>query len=188
MSTNWKKNKEWVKQQILSCDTYANGVTEEHDEKKVTILMSNCGLTVYGTIRSLVVAEARKGIKYKDLIAILTAHFDPKPSPIVQSFKFYNRIRAKEESITTYVAVLHVLAEHCEFGDTLPIMLRDRLVCGINHEGIQCRLLAEKNLTYKTAQELALYLEAAAKGSKDISSQQTSQQTEPIVNYTTSMK
>ena len=115
----------------------ANGVTEEHDAKKVVILMSNCGPTVYGTIRSLVDAEARKGIKYKDLIDILTAHFDPKPSPIVQRFKFYNRIRAKGESIAAYVAALRALAEHCEFGDTLPIMLRDRLVCGVNHEGIQ---------------------------------------------------
>ena len=57
----------------------ANGV--EDDAKKVAILMSNTrsnsGPTVYGTIRSLVDAEARKGIKYKDLIAILTAHFDP---------------------------------------------------------------------------------------------------------------
>jgi len=38
----------------------ANGVTNEHDAKKVAILMSNCGPTVYGTIRSLVDAEARK--------------------------------------------------------------------------------------------------------------------------------
>ena len=107
---------------------------------------------------------------------MLTAHFDPKPSPIVQRFKFYNHIRAKGESIAMYVAALHVLAEHCEFGDTLPIMLRDCLVCGVNHAGIQCRLLAEKNLTYKVAHELALNLEAAAKGSKDVIllSQQTS--------------
>ena len=47
----------------------ANGV--EDDAKKVAILMSNSVPTVYGTIRSLVDAEARKGIKYKDLIAIL---------------------------------------------------------------------------------------------------------------------
>jgi len=63
-------------------------------------------------------------------------------------------------------------------------MLRNRLLCGINHEGIQHRLFAEKNLTYKIAHESMLNLEARAKGSKDISSQQT----ELIVNYTKSMK
>jgi len=40
-----------------------------------------------------------------------------------------------------------------------------------NHEGIQRQLLAEKDLTYQKAHELALNLEVAAKGSKNISSQ-----------------
>ena len=80
--------------------------------------MSNSGPTVYGTIRSLVDAEARKRIKYKDLIAILAAHFGPKPSPLVQRFKFYNLIQAKGETIAMYVAALRPLAEHCDFGDS----------------------------------------------------------------------
>ena len=70
---------------------------------------------MYGTIRSLVDAEARKGIKCNNLITILSAYFDPKPSPIVHRFKFYNRVRAKGETFTTYIAALHVLAEHFEF-------------------------------------------------------------------------
>jgi len=115
----------------------------EDDTKKVAILMSN---SVWD-IRSLINAETREGIKYKDLIAILTAHFDPKPSPIVQRFKFYNRVWAKGENIATYVAALRALAEYYEFGDTLPIMLRDLFICGVIHEGIQRRLPAEKNLT-----------------------------------------
>ena len=47
----------------------------DNDGKKVAILMSNYGPTEYGTILSLVNAEARKEIKYKDLIAILAACF-----------------------------------------------------------------------------------------------------------------
>ena len=43
-----------------------------------------------------------------------------------------------------------------------------------------------KNLTYQKAPELTLNLEAAAKGSKDICSQQPLQQIEPIVSYTKS--
>ena len=49
-------------------------------------------------------------------------------------------------------------------------MLRDRLVCGINHEGIQCWLLSEKNLTYDNALEIALTMEAAARDTKDLQS------------------
>ena len=40
-------------------------------------------------------------------------------------------------------------------------MLRDRLVCGVNHQVIQKRLLAEKSLTFEEALEIALLVEAA---------------------------
>ena len=68
------------------------------------------------------------------------------------------------------MATLRGLAEHREYRDSLKIMLRDRLVCGINHEGIQCRLLLEKNLTYDNALEIALAMEVAAKDTKDLQS------------------
>ena len=42
-------------------------------------------------------------------------------------------------------------------------MLCDRLVCGINDSRIQRCLLAEPDLNYKKAYELALALEAADK-------------------------
>ena len=42
-------------------------------------------------------------------------------------------------------------------------MLRDRLVGGVNHEGIQQKLMSEKNLTFATALELAQTMEAAQK-------------------------
>ena len=61
----------------------------------------------------------------------------PKPSSIVQHFKFNTRIRKSGESIATYVAELRAIGEHCDFGDTLDLMIRDRLVCGINDTCIQ---------------------------------------------------
>ena len=101
----------------------ANEVKE--DAKKCAILMSGCGPTTYKTIRSLVDSETRKTIKYSELIDLLTSHYNPRPSSIVQRFKFYNRTRSKEESIATYVAALRALAEYCEYGDSLNIMLND---------------------------------------------------------------
>ena len=49
--------------------------------------------------------------------------------------------------LSPFVASLHQIAEHCEYRETLKDMIRDCLVCEINHEGIQKKLLAEKNLT-----------------------------------------
>jgi len=64
----------------------ANGVTDELDAKKVTILMYKLWTKDYPQ------PSRWKGIKYNDLISILTAHFNPKPLPIVQRLKFYNCI------------------------------------------------------------------------------------------------
>ena len=61
------------------------------------------------------------------------------------------------------MASLHKLSEHCNYGETLPEMLRDRLVCGINNFKIQRRLLAEPDLTLKKAEEIALAMELASK-------------------------
>ncbi len=53
------------------------------------------------------------------------------------------------------------------------MMLRDRLVCGINDSRIQRRLLAEPDLDYK-AYELALALEAADKSAQDLQAKPSS--------------
>ena len=86
----------------------------------------------------------------------------------MQRFKFYNRIQSKEESIASYVAALHALAEYCEYRESLNMMLHNKLVYGVNHEGIQCYLLTEKDLTYDKALEIAIAMEAAAKDTKDL--------------------
>ena len=43
-------------------------------------------------------------------------------------------------------------------------MLRDRLICGANHLGIQKCPLTEKDLTFEKALNIAKALEAAGKG------------------------
>ena len=67
--------------------------------------------------------------------------------------------------MATYVAALRELAEHCSYGTTLAEMLRDHLVCGINHEVIQRK---QKNLTYESAYSLAQSIETAEHDSKHI--------------------
>ena len=47
-------------------------------------------------------------------------------------------------------------------------MLRDRLVCGVNDERIQRRLLAESQLEFKKAIELATAMETADKNTRDL--------------------
>ena len=52
----------------------------------------------------------------------------------------------------------------------LEVMLHDRLVCGINNEGIQNKLLAEADLTYGKALDIARSLKVAAQNLQDLRS------------------
>ena len=70
--------------------------------------------------------------------------------------------------MATYVAELRSLAEFCNFGQTLEAMLRDRIVCGINDDAIQRRLLAEPVLTFKKSLEIAQGLEATARHMREL--------------------
>ena len=94
-------------------------------------------------------------------------HFCPPPSEIVQRFKFNTRARKPDESVANYIAELQALSHYCNFGDTLELMLRDRIVCGINDTQTQKHLLAKKNLTYAKAKEIVLALESAVQGTMD---------------------
>ena len=67
--------------------------------------------------------------------------------------------------MATFVAELRSLAEHCNYGQTLEVMLCDRIVCGVSDDAIQRQLLSEKDLTFKKALET---LEVATRHMKEL--------------------
>lgn len=79
-----------------------------------------------------------------------------KDSSVVQHrFKFNSRSQREGESIADFVAELRRLSKDCQFEASLDDMLRDRLVAGIRDTRVQCRLLAELDLTFGRAFELS---------------------------------
>ena len=148
-------------------DNYFKANKVDDADQKTAILLTVCGSKTYNLVRSLVSCNPNEK-DYKDLVDIITQHFSPKPSSIMQRFKFNTRVRTQGESIAAYVAALRSLAEFCEFKETLNDMLRDRLVCGVNDERIQRRLLAEPTLTFDKALQLAQAIETADKDTKDL--------------------
>lgn len=67
-----------------------------------------------------------------------------------------------------YVAELRKLAQDCNYGETISQVLRDRLVCGINDDCIQRRLLSETNLTFESVLSLAQAIGSANKTVQDL--------------------
>ena len=147
----------------------ANDIVNE--AKKKAILLTVCGPTTYQLLKSLLQPISPADKTYSELLDVLSNHFNPTPSPIVQRFKFNSRVRQSGESVATYVAELKLLGEHCGFADRLNEMVRDRLVCGINDPHIQRRLLQESDLTYKRAFEIAQAMEVASRDIHDLQKQ-----------------
>ena len=147
----------------------ANGVSD--GDKQRAILLSVCGSKTYKLIRNLTTPEKPSHKTFAELVHLVQRHQHPKPSAIVQRFKFNTRFRKPGESIASYVAELRSLSEHCDFKTTLEEMLRDRLVCGVNDEQIQRRLLAESSLDFKKALKIATSMETAVKSCRELANQ-----------------
>ena len=153
----------------------ANGITG--DAKKRAILLSSVGPPTFRLMRSLVLPESLDSFSYDDLVSKVKTHKEPAPSVIVRRFQFNTRNQKAGESIAEYIAVLRKAAEHCNYGDSLSEMIRDRLVCGITNTTVQKRLLAEKELSLDKAVSLAQSVEVAEQGAKDLQMAATAKST-----------
>ena len=90
---------------------------------------------------------------------------------ILQRFKFGSRRQKPGEPIANFVSDLRRLSEHCDFGETLDDMLRDRIVCGIADGRLQRHLLVEPDLSLKKDLELAQAQETAEQGAQQLQQQ-----------------
>ena len=151
---NWAEYEERLEYYLLANDITDGG-------KKKAVLITSVGSSNHSLLRSISAPQGLKDKSYSELVKLLRDHFSPAPSEIVQRFKFNSCGRKPGESVATFMANLRAASEHCNYGESLELMLRDRLVYGINDRVIQKRLLSESKLTYKRAVELAQELEAA---------------------------
>ena len=140
----------------------------EKAAKRQASLIALMGPSTYKLARSLLSPAKPSEKTFEEIVAVLTKHFNPTPSEVMQRFRFNSRIHKSGESVSTYIAELRRLAEHCQFGDTLEKMIRDRLVCGINDEGIQKKLLGEQDLTYASALRIAQGQKTASKNLQEL--------------------
>ena len=133
------------------------------------IFLSAVGVSAYRLLRNLASPKIPGEVPYDDLIQVLTTHFCPAPSEIVQRYKFHRLFRQQGQSVAAFEAELRAEAEFCNFGTSLEEMIRDRLVCWISDEQIQRRLLSENKLTLTKALELAQSMELAKKSTEVLS-------------------
>ena len=99
---------DWIKYvERLEHFFLANDIEEE--EKKRSILLSVCGAKTYKLIRNLATPQSPGGMGFKELVKMVQDHHNPKPSVIVQRFKFHTHARRPGVSVAAFVAELRQL-------------------------------------------------------------------------------
>ena len=139
--------------------------------KKKATLLSVCGAQTYKLMCDLVAPLKPKDKTFDELKDVVQKHLKPRPSAIVQRYKFNTRGQQHGESVACFVAGLRHIAHECNFGDQLLDMLCDRLVCGLTSERMQRRLLSEPNLTFENAFSIAIAMETADKNASELQTQ-----------------
>ena len=66
-------------------------------------------------LTSLLSPEKPGEKSYHQLVELLKKQYDPRPSEIMQRFKFHSRVRKADESVSSYVADLRSLAVFLQF-------------------------------------------------------------------------
>ena len=144
----------------------ANGITDA--TKQQAIPLSVCGSSTYQLIRDLLSPSKPTDKSFDDLVALVKEHQQPAPSFIAQRCTFNSRLQQPGVSISTFIAQLRIIAQHCKFGTVLDDMLRDRLVCGCRDKRLQYKLLSDPELTFDKVLLAAKSSETADRGAKDL--------------------
>ena len=126
--------------------------------------------------------EKTRELKFKDICDTLNKHFSPQPIKIAERYHFYDRKQAEGESAADYQAQLRQLASSCQFEVFLDEALCDRLVWGVREPGVQRRLLAEADLTFKKEFQLIQGMKAAAKNAEEMQRENSIQQAAAATN------
>ena len=161
---SWVSYIERLEQFFIATDVATN-------EKKRAILLSGCGPHAYRLIQRLVLPAKPCNKRFDELVKPMKEHQMPPPNPVLERFKFHTRSRQQGKSMADFVTSLRRLSEHCEFGDGLDDLHRDRLICGCNEDRLQKNLLAKTPPpNFKVAIAMAQAMESADKDTKDLQS------------------
>ena len=171
--------------EVLEAWFTANDIKD--DGKRRSILLTSVGSKAYHTLRALVQPSKPNEKTYTECVSALKTHFSPKPTEIVQRYRFYTCSQQASETIAQFVAKLRQLSDGCNFKE-LDNMLRDRLVVGVRNASIQRKLLSESSLTFTKAYQTALAMEMAQRdveNIRQIGTPTTSEQSQNVnkVNY-----
>ena len=126
------------------------------EKKQVPLFLTLIGAETFILAINLLLPKQPELCNLHETITILTNHFKPKTFQVYEKYTFSNRNQKSNETIAEYVAELKPLARTCEFGDSLKLALRDKLVMEALIKSTQRSFLfTESGLTLQNEFDLA---------------------------------
>lgn len=136
--------KTWKEQFTLYVELTMPNAEEATKRNLFHILIGEEGRQLLNTWRSDDVAA---GITVKDAMRRFDELWNPKRNETVARYAFFTRDQATGENVDEYVTELRVLASTCNLEQLKDSLIKDRIVCGTNDNGLRERLLREEDLT-----------------------------------------
>ena len=136
--------------------------------KKRAILLFCCGTATYSLIQSLVAPQKPSEMSLKDIIDKVKTHYNPRPSSILSNGtnSTHDPSYLGSRSLLMWQNFGNYL--HCDYGNKLDEMLRDRIACGISDSHCQQQLLTETELSSDKAFKMAQAMELAERDARQL--------------------
>lgn len=120
----------------------ANDIVDEI-KKRALLLNALCD-TAFALISDLCVPSKPEEKSFAELIQLFENHFQPQRAVFAEREAFYGASKDKHESCNEWAARVRRLAMHCEFGNVLNIIVRDKFIIGYNGGIIKEKLFLNK--------------------------------------------
>ncbi|KII67125.1 Transposon Tf2-9 polyprotein [Thelohanellus kitauei] len=145
-------------------------VNAVESSKIVRVFLAVIGPSAYNLLKTLTRGADLSKMTLEEFNDLLTDHLDPAPMVVSERYNFYSSRQQVGETIMEFSTRLQSLSSNCDFKDFTDQALRDAFVLGLSDtkQNIRPVLLAERDLTFKRAVELAQQITKATDDARRI--------------------
>ena len=126
---------------------------KQPDVVQVAILLHAAGPEVQEIEKQFTLAAGEKR-DFGTIIKKFKDYCQPRKNVVFERYRFWQRDQAKGESVDTCLKHLKIRASSCGFEGQRDLMLRDKLVFGVQDDRVKERMLRETELTLEKAVDI----------------------------------
>ena len=166
LAENWRR---WKQRFELYLE--ASGASEKSEKSQAATLLHVAGAEAIEVYNTFQWDHDGDEMKVKPIMAKFEAYCNPRKNVTWERHVFNTRNQLPGESIDHLVTDLRTKARTCEFGELTDSLIRDRIIEGVNNDGIRSRLLREADLPLQKALDICRASEATTTQMKSLTSE-----------------